>query len=88
LLDAVGRLVCTGRRRILRLTSTHRKAPDIQRALNGIARFLARLGQTAEQLGREASWALLLSVAFVKWLRGKALDAVAVGPQLLLLLLP
>ncbi|MCP5527725.1 MAG: transposase [Verrucomicrobiales bacterium] len=84
LLEAVGRLVSTGRRRILRLTSTHAQAEPIQQALNGIARFLDRLEQTAEQLGREVVWAMLLSVAFVKWLRGKVLHPLANGPQVVL----
>ena len=88
LLHAVGRLVHTGRRKILRLTSTHALADQIRRTLNRIGWFLNRLDQTAEQLGVEAVWAIMLSVAFVKWLRGKVLHPVAAGDQLLLELSP
>jgi len=84
LLHAVGRMVSTGRRKIIRLTSTHAMADQIRRALNRIGRFLSRLARTAEQLSREAIWAIILSVAFVKWLRGKVLDPVVEGNQTLL----
>ncbi len=40
----------------------------IRRALNRIGHFLNRLARTAEQLSVEAVWAIILSVAFVKWL--------------------
>jgi len=84
LLHAVGRMVSTGRRKIIRLTSTHAMSDQIRRALNRIGQFLSRLAQTAEQLSVEAIWAIILSVAFVKWLRGKVLNPVAEGSQLLL----
>ena len=84
LLNAVGRMVSTGRRKILRLTSTHAMSDQIRRALNRIGQFLSRLARTAEQLSVEAVWAIILSVAFVKWLRGKVLDPVVEGNQVLL----
>ncbi len=84
LLHAVGRLVSTGRRKIIHLTSTHAMANQIRHALNQIGLFLNRLARTAEQLSVEAKWAIILSVAFVKWLRGKLLDPVADGRQTLL----
>jgi len=87
LLHAVGRMVTTGRRKILRLTSTHAKSDQIRRTLNRIGLFLNRLARTAEQLSTEAIWAIILSVAFVKWLRGKVLAPVVEGDQLLLQLL-
>ena len=87
LLHAVGRLVTTSRRKIIRLTSTHAMSEKIRIALNRIGTFLNRLAQTAEQLSVEAIWALILSVAFVKWLRGKVLHPVAEGNQMLLQLL-
>jgi len=84
LLQAVGRLVTTGRRKVIRLTSTHALADRIRLTLNRIGRFLNRLAQTAEQLSVEALWAIILSAAFVKWLRGKVLRPVVHGAQVLL----
>jgi len=84
LLQAVGRLVTTGRRKIIRLTSTHALADRIRLTLNRIGQFLNRLVQTAEQLSAEAIWAIILSAAFVQWLRGKVLRPVMHGDQVLL----
>jgi hypothetical protein len=84
LLQAVGRLVSTGRRQIIRLTSTHALADRIRLTLNRIAHFLNRLAQTAEQFSAEATWAIILSAAFIKWLRGKALRPVMHAHQVLL----
>lgn len=84
LLQAVGRLVTTGRRKIIRLTSTHALADRIRLTLSRIGQFLNRLAQTAEQLSAEAIWAIILSAAFVKWLRGKVLRPVMHGDQVLL----
>ena len=87
LLHAIGRLVHTGRKKIIHLTSMHSLADKIRCTLNNINRFLNQLDQTAEQLSVEVRWAMILSVAFVKWLRGKALHPVSDGNQLLLQLL-
>jgi hypothetical protein len=84
LLHAVGRLVATARRKIVRLTSTHAMAARIQMVLSRIGEFFNRLRTTAEQLSPEAIWAVILSVAFRVWLKGKALHPVAEGPQMLL----
>jgi hypothetical protein len=84
LLQAVGRLVTTGRRKIIRLTSTHALADRIRITLNRIGQFMNRLARTAEQLSVEAIWAMILSAAFVKWLRGKVLRPVMHGDQVLL----
>jgi hypothetical protein len=84
LLQAVGRLVTTGRRKIIRLTSTHALADRIRLTLNRIGQFLNRLAQTAEQFSPEAIWAIILSAAFVQWLRGKVLRPVMLGDQVLL----
>lgn len=84
LLQAVGRLVTTGRRKIIRLTSTHALADRIRLTLNRIGQFLNRLAQTAEQLNTEAIWTIILSAAFVKWLRGKVLRPIMHGDQVLL----
>ena len=84
LLQAVGRLVTTGRRKLIRLTSTHALADRVRLTLNRIAQFLNRLASTAEQLTVEAIWAAILSAAFVKWLKGKVLQPVMHGDQALL----
>ena len=84
LLHAVGRLVSTGRRKIIRLTSTHALSGRIRLTLGRIGAFLNRLARTAEQLSVEAVWAVILSAAFVKWLRGKVLQPVSQGGQMLL----
>lgn len=84
LLNAVGRLVKTGRKRILHLTSTHAQADQIRLILNRISRFFNDLSRTAEQLSAEGRWAVILSAAFIKWLRGKILHPVTEGDQILL----
>ena len=84
LLEAVGRLVATGRRKILHLTSTHALANRIRLTLNRIGQFLNKLARTAEQLSIETIWTMILSAAFVKWLRGKVLRPVMHGDQVLL----
>jgi hypothetical protein len=84
LLHAVGRLVSTGRRKIIRLTSTHALSAQIRLTLDRIGAFMNRLAATAEQLSAEQVWALILSAAFVKWLQGKVLHPVSDGAQTLL----
>jgi hypothetical protein len=84
LLNAVGRLVKTGRQKILRLTSTHAQADQIRLTLNRIGQFFNNLSRTAEQLSVEERWAVILSAAFIKWLRGKILHPVTEGEQILL----
>ena len=84
LLHAVGRLVTTGRRKIVRLTSTHALSGQIRIVLDRIGAFMNRIAATAEQLSVDQVWALILSAAFVKWLQGKALHPVAEGSQTLL----
>jgi hypothetical protein len=88
LLHAVGRLVRTARRKIVRLTSTHAMADKVQMVLSRIAEFFNRLKVIAEQLSPEAIWAIILSVAFRVWLRGKPLHPVVEGAQTLLRLTP
>lgn len=88
LLHAVGRLVTTARRKIVRLTSTHALADKVQMVLSRIGEFFNRLRAIAEQLSREAVWAIILSAAFRVWLNEKPLHPVAEGNQTLLLLTP
>lgn len=84
LLNAVGRIVSGGRRKIIRLTPTHAMAVKIKPILNKIALFMCQLTSTAEQLSRAEIWATILSVAFIKWLKGRKLEPVSEGAQILL----
>ncbi|MGA1529750.1 MAG: hypothetical protein ACO398_03295 [Kiritimatiellia bacterium] len=84
LLHAVGRMVTTGRRTILRLTSAHAMSEHIRLALNQISCFLNDVKRTAEQLCIEAVWAIILSAAFIKWLRGKVLHPISEQDQIML----
>lgn len=86
LLHAVGRLVTTARRKIVRLTSTHALADKVQMVLSRIGEFFNRLKTIAEQLSPEAIRAIILSVAFRVRLRAKGLQPVVDGNQTLLLL--
>ena len=65
-------------------TSTHALADKVQMVLGRIGAFFNREG-IAEQLSPEAIWAIILSVAFRVWLRGKGLHPVVEGHQTLLL---
>lgn len=87
LLHAVGRMVTSGRRKTLRLTPMHAMGEKISKTLNRISRFLSQLNRTAEQLSKETIWAIILSAAFIKWLRGKVLHPPADGNQMLMKLL-
>ncbi|MBM4142207.1 MAG: hypothetical protein FJ225_01235 [Lentisphaerae bacterium] len=61
-------------------------ADKVQMVLSRIGAFFNRLKAIAEQLSPEAIWAVILSVAFLVWLRGKPLHPVMEGSQTLLLL--
>jgi hypothetical protein len=54
--------------------------------LTRIGEFFNRLKAVAEQLSQEAVWAIILSVAFRVWLKGKALHPITEGHQTLLAL--
>lgn len=86
LLQSVARLVESGRRKKIRISSTHACSDKIRAVMSNIARFFNRLCSTAEQLTAEERWVLILSVAFVKWLRGRVLKPIADGQQMLLYL--
>lgn len=81
-LHAAGRFVTSGRRNILRLTSTNALAEKVRLVRDRIGTFLNRL--TAEQLNVEVAWAFILSTAFAAWLKEKTLHPVAEGSQTLL----
>ena len=84
LLGIVGRIVTSGRKRLMHLTSTHAESGRIRHALERIGSFLGRISATAPQLGFNRTWTLILRVAFRKWLGGKTLRPVVDGLQLLL----
>lgn len=69
-MGVVGRLVVSGRKRLLRLTSTHLKAREIQASLTRIGEFMKRISAIAEQLGFNRVWELIILAAFRKWLGG------------------
>ena len=56
LLHAVGRIVQSGRQTVLRLTSHHAEAPEVQKILTRLSLFLSGLLNTAEQLKPEERW--------------------------------
>ncbi len=84
LLGLVGRLVRSGRKRHLRLTSTHVESGRIRAALDRIGAFLRRISATAPQLDFNRKWTLILGVAFRHFLGGRPLHPATDGPQLLL----
>lgn len=56
LLHAVGRVITTGRQTILRLTSSHAEAAQVQQILTSLSMFLSGLMNTAEQLTSSERW--------------------------------
>ena len=69
-MGVAGRLVISGRKRLLRLTSTHLKAREIQSSLMRIGAFMKRISAIAEQLDFNRAWELTILAAFRKWLGG------------------
>ena len=69
-MGVVGRPVISGRKRLLRLTSTHLKAREIQSSLMRIGEFMRRISAIAEQLDFNRAWELIILAAFRKWLGG------------------
>ncbi len=83
--DSAGRMMATGRRTILRLTSPpHAISGHIRHALNQISSFRNDVKRTAEQLSVEAVWAIILSAAFMKWLQEKVLHPISEQDQIML----
>src|SRR5215471_1651077 len=64
-----------GRQTTLRITSTHGRARWAQRVLTGVAIFLRRLIDNAEQLTADDRWAQILAHAMRWWLKGRQLRA-------------
>lgn len=64
-----------GRQTTLRIASTHGRARWAQRVLTGVARFLRRLTDAAEQFTANERWARILAHAMRSWLKGRQLRA-------------
>jgi hypothetical protein len=71
----------------VRLTSTHALGGQVRLVLDRIGRFMNNLAAIAEQLSAGQVWAIILSAAFVKWLRGRVLYPVSEGDQMMLRLI-
>lgn len=84
LMGVVARLVEGGRRTTVRLTSTHAGSSVIRDVLDAIGSFTEWISSTARQLKFEEKWALILRVAFRKWLDNRPLPPTSDGPQLFL----
>ena len=63
-MSIMGRIVESGRKRTIHLTSTHAEAEIIQRALDTVAAFFRWLSSTAEQLDDKTRWMLIVRYAF------------------------
>ena len=63
-MSIMGRIVESGRRRTIHLTSTHADSTLIQRALDTVAAFFRWLGSTAEQLDEKTRWTIVVRCAF------------------------
>jgi DDE family transposase len=74
LLNAVGRQTRHAGQTHLTITSTHGRREHARQALEKIAAFFAWLKKTAEQLTQPERWALILSHALQKFLRGRKLQ--------------
>jgi hypothetical protein len=73
LLNAVARQTRHAGRTRLTVTSSHGRRQQVKAALQRIAKFLAKLKKTAEQLTDAERWACILSYALRKYLRGREL---------------
>jgi hypothetical protein len=73
LLNAVARQTRHAGQTRLTVTSSHGRRQQVKVALQRIARFLAELKKTAEQLTDAERWACILSQALRKYLHGRRL---------------
>jgi hypothetical protein len=74
LLEAVGQQTHHGRQTHLMLTSTHGNHRQLRRILQRLTVFFAWLRSNAEQLTWVERWRHILSLALVKFLRGRLLN--------------
>ena len=63
-MSIMGRIVESGRKRTIHLTSTHAESALIRRALDTVAAFFRWLDSTAEQLDGKTRWAVVVRCAF------------------------
>jgi len=63
-LRIMGRIVESGRRRTIHLTSSHSENAFVRNALNTVAAFFGWLGSNAEQLKPDMRWKVVLAYAF------------------------
>ena len=75
LLAGIAERVRHGRQTTLRVASTHGRAGWARSVLDGVARFLRGLIDTAEQLTCDERWSRILSHALRSWLAGRQLRA-------------
>jgi hypothetical protein len=73
LLNAVARQTRHAGQTRLTVTSNHGRREQVKASLQRIAKFLAELKKTAEQLTDAERWACILSYALRKYLRGRQL---------------
>lgn len=82
--NIIGKMVKTGGKRLMRLSSTGAEAKKAMVFFNKICELLNRINTTATQLTKESKWALILGVAFKRYLNNQQLKAIFCGNQILL----
>lgn len=81
LLEGVGKVTRHAGQTRITITSMHGKMKQAQAAMVRLTRFLNKLRTTAEQLSAYERWCCILSMAFVKYLKGKVLRPPVLLPQ-------
>lgn len=74
MLHAIGKQTRHAGQNRLVITSTHAEAPKVMEGYRRISAFLKQLRSTAEQLTSIQRWCRILSLALVKYLRGRQLQ--------------
>ena len=83
-MGVVGRLIVSGRQRLLRLTSTHLKAKEIQASLMTIGAFMKGISAIAEQLDFNQIWKMIILASFRKWLMREHVKGLLPAPLALI----
>ena len=73
LLHAVGKKTIHANQTTLVVSSTHGESPRIHRRLAHLSQFFKNLNTTTPQLTIAEKWYRILSVAFIKYLKGRIL---------------
>jgi hypothetical protein len=81
LLEGVGQVTRHAGQTRMTITSTHGKRKQAQAAMLRLTRFLNKLRVTAEQLNSHERWCWILSMAFVKYLKGRVLKPPVLFPE-------